>query len=225
MNFNDIDVLIFDFDGVMWKFKDNQEYFNEWIKSYVQVMQEYLEIESDEEAHKLNMELFLEYGSTYKGLCAYMTNKGKTLPSKYEFLGKSDKHLMASGVKIKRDNELVDLIRNVKGKKKYILSNNRAEYLEYGFNALGLNKNDFDGIICIEEDDYIKPEPEFYQKLIDVANLDNTHKAVFFDDKDTFLETAKSLSINTVWITDKEEDRDYVDLRTSSVKNILKTLV
>lgn len=225
MNFDDINVLIFDFDGVMWNFKENQEYFDAWANSYVKVMQEYLNIEDYEEAKKVNMDLFLKYGSTYKGLCAYMANRGENLPSRYDFWGASDKHLFASGIKIRRDDELVDLIKNLNGRKKYILSNNRMEYLENGFEALGLSKDDFDGIVCIENDDYVKPEPEFYQKLITRFNLENPQKAVFFDDKDTFLKTAKSFNINTVWVSEKEEIRDYVDYKTKSVKDVLKKLV
>jgi len=225
MNFDNIDTLIFDFDGVMWDFKENHEYFNQWVVGFVKTLQDCLNIESYEEAYELNMNFFKEYGSTYKGFAAYVKKNGGNLPSKYDFWGASDKYLYASGIKIKPDEKLVELVKNIKGKKKYILSNNRIEYIEYGLKSLGLDKSDFDGISCIESDDLMKPEPEFYQKLIDKFELINIQNKVFFDDKDTFLETAKLLGISTVWITEKTDERNYVDFKTNNIKNILKNLV
>ena len=217
MDFNEIDILVFDFDGVMWKFDENQEFFNTWCESFTVAMQEYLNIEDFEEAKKVNKELFLKYGSTYEGLCNVLKDKGEELPTRYEFWTKSDEYTYATGNTIKPNPVIVEMIRNIKGKKKYILSNNLIKYIEYSLDALGLNKNDFDGIVHIETDDVCKPEPEMYQKLLQKIGVDNAKRAVFFDDKDRFLKPAKELGINTVWITESDENRDYVDMKMSNI--------
>ncbi len=92
------------------------------------------------------------------------------------------------------------------GKKIYLLSNYSKVSFEHD-----MSKFDFmefiDGKIISYEVNYVKPELEIYEALIKKYNI-NPKEAVFLDDVEENLESAKALGINTIHVTSHEKALD-----------------
>jgi len=62
----------------------------------------------------------------------------------------------------------------------------------------------------------MKPDPAFYRKLIDGANIDPKN-SIFIDDQKENIETAKQLGIDGIWVQDKEYRRVREELKNRGI--------
>lgn len=83
-----------------------------------------------------------------------------------------------------------------KGYKMYLLSNITEDSFKYINNVIDLTKY-FDGGLYSYQEGMVKPNYNFYKKLLKKYNL-SEKETIFFDDKDKNIQAAKDLGIKSV---------------------------
>lgn len=107
-------------------------------------------------------------------------------------------------------NETVELIYKLKeqGYKLYIFSNITHPTLEYLKKKVDI-ENLIDDMVCSHIEHLMKPDKEFYERLIKKLNI-NKEETIFFDDKIKNVEVGNSVGIKSV--------------QFNSISDILKSL-
>lgn len=95
-------------------------------------------------------------------------------------------------------NETVELLYKLKeeGYKLYIFSNITEPTLEYLKKKVDI-ENLIDDVVCSHIEHLMKPDKEFYERLIKKFNL-NKKETIFFDDKLKNVEVGNSVGIKSV---------------------------
>ncbi len=211
------DFWIFDLDNTLYDI--NLGVFKKISKRMTKFIINELELDEDK-AKTLQKEMFLKYGLTLRGLIV----EKKINPDRFLNYVHDVDH-----PELKKDNELISLLRNLSGKK-YIYTNapyNHAKKILTVLGAFDL----FDDILDIKKTDYIaKPDVnsfEIMQRKFGIT-FKNVKKSIFIEDTVKNLKPAKQIGMSTVWIENKlnceefKKDFSFVDYSFKNVKSFLK---
>ena len=211
------DYWIFDLDNTIYDIKLGL--FKKVSKRITQYIVNYFKI-PNEEALKLQREMYYKYGLTLRGL---IIEKNMDPKGFLDFVHDVDFS------ELQKDIELKKLLKQLKGKK-YIYTNASYEHAKNILSCLDIFK-EFDNIIDIKITNYIpKPNIEAYQIMKKRLQLkeNNFCKAVFIEDTVKNLIPAKNLGMSTIWIENNfnyneyKKNFTYIDYSFKNVKSFLK---
>lgn len=211
------DFWIFDLDNTLYDI--NLGVFKKISKRMTKFIINEFELDEDK-AKTLQKEMFLKYGLTLRGLIV----EKKINPDRFLNYVHDVDH-----PELKRDNELISLLKNLNGKK-YIYTNAPYNHAKKILNVLGAFDL-FDDILDIKKTDYI-PKPdltsfEIMQRKFGIS-FKNVKKSIFIEDTVKNLKPAKQIGMSTVWIENKlnceefKKDFSFVDYSFKNVKSFLK---
>ena len=211
------DYWIFDLDNTLYDIKLGL--FKKVSKRITQYIINNFNI-SNEEALKLQREMYLKYGLTLRGLIIEKKMEPKGF---LEFVHDVDFS------ELNKDMELKKLLNQLIGKK-FIYTNASYKHAANILSCLDVF-NDFDDIIDIENTDFIpKPNLESYKIMRQKLSLNKNDfiKAIFVEDTVKNLIPAKKMGMTTIWIENEFNFKDYknnftyIDYSFKNIKSFLK---
>ena len=103
----------------------------------------------------------------------------------------------------KPNKRMKELVKNLRKKYKVVAFSNtmkeRMDYLDKKYDVL----KDFDNFVFSFDHGMTKRNPVFFKKLLEIIKAD-VEDCLFIDDKEIYLETAKSLGMRTILFKDYE---------------------
>jgi putative hydrolase of the HAD superfamily len=148
-----------------------------------------------DEAHRVQKKLFLDYGTTMRGL---MTEHGVDPHTFLQFVHHIDHS------QLDPNPALGAALARLPGRK-YIFTNASIDHADRVLDRLGISGH-FVGTFDIIAADFMpKPNPECYEKMLKAHGIDAGRSAMF-DDIPKNLEPAAALGMTTVWV---RTDSDY----------------
>lgn len=114
------------------------------------------------------------------------------------------------------NQKLVEKIKQLRseGVNCYLATNQEKHRAKYMMEEMGL-KNIFDGIFFSAELGFKKPDPEFFQKVLNILKIEGK-EVLFFDDDQKNVDGAKKVDIKSFLYTDFEKfEQDFKTLPTS----------
>lgn len=221
--FSHVTDWVFDLDNTLYPHHTNL--FSQIDVRMTSYVSELLQLPRDE-ARKLQKDLYLEYGTTMRGLMELHNIDPD------DFLQKAhdiDYSWLAP------DPELGDAIRSLPGRK-FIFTNGSRSHAEATARQLGILDH-FDEIFDVVAADLVpKPAKETYHKFMGLHRVDGPN-AVMFEDLARNLTVPKALGMKTVLIVPRNfeptfseiwerdgEDGDEVDFVTDDLASFLTTI-
>ena len=176
-----IKAIIFDFFGVICH-EVHQSWFDEHRNKFNLTQDEY-----SENSHKVDLGIITE-----KGFISFYSRK-TNIPEN-DIQNKFNSY-------IKIDNNLIDLIKDLKKKYKIgLLSSASSEFIREIINKNNL-ENIFDNIIISSEVGLIKPDPEIYK--LSLKNLGVLpEEVIFIDDRQKNIDGAEAVGIKSILYKD-----------------------
>lgn len=108
---------------------------------------------------------------------------------------------------------------------KYLFTDNLAEHVQDTFQALQVNTEHFDGIFTSAHSGFIfKPDIKAFEIMLEKYNL-NPKDCVMVEDNLHNLRTAKKLGMQTIWITNQEENYPFCDYQFEDIIPALELLI
>jgi putative hydrolase of the HAD superfamily len=148
-----------------------------------------------DEAHRVQKRLFLDYGTTMRGL---MTEHGVDPHKFLDFVHHIDHS------QLEPNPALGAALARLPGRK-YIFTNASIDHADKVLARLGIAGH-FAGTFDIIAADFMpKPNPECYEKMLEAHGIE-ARRSAFFDDIPKNLEPAAALGMTTVWV---RTDSDY----------------
>ena len=211
------DYWIFDLDNTLYDiklglFKKVSQRITKYIINYFNI--------SNEEALKLQREMYYKYGLTLRGLIIEKNIEPKDFLNFVHDVDFSE---------LKKDFDLKKLLTELKGKR-YIYTNASYDHAKNILSCLDVFK-EFDKIIDIKITNFIpKPNKVSYEIMSKKLGLTENHfdKAVFVEDTVKNLIPAKKLGMTTIWIENDfnynefRKNLTYIDYSFKNVKSFLK---
>ncbi len=211
------DYWIFDLDNTLYDiklglFKKVSQRITKYIINYFNI--------SNEEALKLQREMYYKYGLTLRGLIIEKNIEPKDFLNFVHDVDFSE---------LQKDFELKKLLTELKGKR-YIYTNASYDHAKNILSCLDVFK-EFDKIIDIKITNFIpKPNKVSYEIMSKKLGLTENHfdKAVFVEDTVKNLIPAKKLGMTTIWIENDfnynefRKNLTYIDYSFKNVKSFLK---
>lgn len=193
--FNDIKVIIWDFDNTLYKsIPDLKKDFDAAVINSLIALTGW-------EAEKAETEFNRLHPSVYASDTMTIASLGNvTVPVAAVEL---EKHFDRTKY-LRYDGKLVDLFTKLVESHKfsqYILTNGLVEYTSRGIQKLGVNPGIFQKIVTSEITGVNKPDPKAFQYILDLTGLPSTSHLMIGDRDSVDLATAKTLGMKTclVW--------------------------
>lgn len=171
---------------------------------------------SQNEAFKIQKELYHEYGTTLSGLIKLYNVQPKKFLDYVHDIDLS---------KLKKSKELIKFLNHLPGKK-IIFTNGDEKWAKRVLSSLGI-VNLIDGIYDIIKANYLpKPQKKTYLNFIKRYDL-NPNNSVFFEDTEINLKPAYDLGMTTIHIDlnyKKNNLKSFIDHKFNSINSALESI-
>lgn len=190
-----VDHWVFDLDNTLYPASSNLfAQVDLRMKAYIS---ELLGCDRDE-AHRVQKQLFHDYGTTMRGL---MTEHGVDPHAFLQFVHHIDHS------QLEPNPALGAALARLPGHK-YIFTNASVDHADRVLDRLGISSH-FAGVFDIIAAEFMpKPNPECYEKMLEAHGIE-AGRSAFFDDIPKNLEPAAALGMTTVWV---RTDSDYAKI-------------
>lgn len=124
-----------------------------------------------------------------------------------------------------KENKKADmLLEKLKGNK-YIFTDSIEKHVIDTLHCLGIKTEHFKDIFASTHSGYIfKPDVKAYHVMLDKFQI-NPNETVMVEDDAKNLKTAKELGMQTIWISDKEENYPFCDYKFNDIIPVLELLL
>ena len=199
-----LECIVFDYDNTLYK-PEEVNIIKQLKYRMCSFIQKNLNV-SFTDAQKIRKEYRKRYGSVAIGLHRLHNISSDDFLNYAYDLDLSELH---------KDDKLRESLHNIT-EKKIIYTNATENFVKRALCAMGL-EDEFSDIIGVRRLDYAsKSDPRSYEKSI-AQHTESPRNAVFFDDYEPNLKTAKQFGTTTVLCNEETQDAEVVDFQTNNL--------
>ncbi|EME25896.1 putative hydrolase of the HAD superfamily [Galdieria sulphuraria] len=206
-----VEALFFDCDDTLYPSSCK---VSEQVRKNIQLyMKEKLQI-PDDKVLDLQHSLFVEYGTTLRGLQELYAI------DPYEYWSYIHWSLDYESL-IKKDSSLRNILHSLPFRK-FVFTNADKIHAQKCLQALDIPEETFEKIIDVVAVGFKnKPDPNSFLTALKIANVDNPSKALLFDDSVVNLQAAKNMGWHVVAVGNSSVDaKDFCDAWIPSIHHV-----